>query len=208
MNSLKSQISLHPQIGGSLNTIEFFEGEREFFKYLPGFQGGVGVDFKVGDLVSIEPVLRYNQKGYATLLEFEYMPGKNLTEKLSLRLHYIDLPIWVNFNTEFDQFNLVYSVGPYVGYCIAGRQILEYSDGTQTQILDSKNDENFMNSLVANEFNRFDFGMNLGIRAEVSNFTLGLVGSLSAQNLFGPMLQDNNKHLNFQLNVGYKIELE
>lgn len=210
LNTSKAQISIHPQLGVSMNTIKDFDaGSYSDIGYLFGFQGGAGFDFKLGDLVSIEPILRYTQKGYKIESSDEFYPGLTISETVKLRLHYLELPVMVNFNTEVGDLNLVYSVGPYLGYCTAARLIDEQTDGTDTRIYDSKNDENFLKNMVDNgDFNRFDFGLNLGVNAEISNFTFGFSGAMSGQTVFGDFLKDANKHLNFQFNAGYKIELD
>ena len=141
LNTADAQISIHPQIGGSLNKIQVFE--KNEIGSIWGFQGGVGLDFKLGDVFSLEPILRYNQKGYGFENSFDWAPGVTFTEKYSLRLHYLELPVMANFNTEVGDINLVYSVGPYFGYCMAAREIIEITDGTDTEISDSKNNENF-----------------------------------------------------------------
>ena len=211
LNTSKAHLSIHPQFGVSMNKIKTFNldilgNNKDEIQYLLGFQGGVGFDFKVGDVLSIEPILRYNQKGYTEDLSYDYF-GINYSRKSLLRLHYIELPIMANFNMEMEKLNMVFTVGPYLGYCVAARGVRESVDGTVTESYDSKNDNNFLNDLVDySGFNRTDVGLNLGIRAEISNFTVGLSGAMSMNNVFSH--GDANKHLNFQFNAGYKIELD
>ncbi len=208
--SAKAQLTLHPFVGGSMNTIYFFDvpsKSQNDINYLIGFQGGVGLDIPLGDVVSIEPILKYTQKGYTAISEYNW-GFENYTNKESFRIHYIELPVMFNFNTELNDFNLVYSVGPYVACGFDARIISERSDGTTTETLDSKVNPDFYNDLVDFGYlNRIDFGMNVGVRAEISNFTIGLTGALSAQNFTGDLMRNANKFINYQLNIGYKIEL-
>lgn len=198
-------------IGGSMNTIYLFDASsksNEGIKYLLGYQGGVGLDIPVGEVLSIEPILKYTQKGYSTLEEYEWSPGVILTEKTSFRIHYLELPVMFNINSELDHFKMVYSVGPYVSYGLDARFISEKTDGTTTETYDTKNRSGFYSDLVEYGYlNRIDFGLILGVRAEISNFTIGLTGAMSGQNFSGDLMSEANKNLNYQLNIGYKIEL-
>lgn len=192
-------------LGGSLNTVitEDFGSDQNLATSIAGFHIGTGLDISVSDLISIEPILRYNQKGYGVELSDAWGPG--ITQKYSLRLHYLDLPILVNFNTEVGDMKLVYSVGPHVGFCMDAREILTISDGQYSESKDSKNNSEFMKELVdEREFNRFDYGLAIGVRAEINNFTVGLMAAGSIQPLYSVEFVN---HLNYQLNIGYKIEL-
>lgn len=203
--SAKAQITLHPMIGGSLNTAitDDFGSSENYYSHIAGFQAGAGLDITLGDLVSIEPILRYNQKGFGIEMSNFFSLA---SQKYSLRLHYLDLPVMVNFNTEVGDIKLVYSVGPHVGYCMDAREIITISDGKNTQTIDSKNNSEFMNELVnERDFNRLDFGLAIGCRAEINNFTIGLMTAASIQ----PIAKNSGafNSLNYQLNIGYKIEL-
>ena len=63
-----AQLSIHPMLGGSLNTVHDFDRTSSSISSILGFHGGVGVDIPLGDLVSIEPILRFNQKGFGHLV--------------------------------------------------------------------------------------------------------------------------------------------
>jgi hypothetical protein len=64
-----------------------------------------------------------------------------------------------------------------------------------------------MEKEVMNGINRSDFGLILGTQVELNNFTLGLHGQMSAQNLYGKLTENANKHMSLQLTFGYKFKL-
>jgi hypothetical protein len=103
---------------------------------------------------------------------------------------------------------LVYSIGPYLGYAVAVRQTMTQTDGTNTVTYDTKNNDNFMQNMVDNGMNRLDYGLIMGVRYEINNFTVGLDGAMSIQNFNGELTSNSNKHMNLQFTIGYKIELD
>lgn len=209
LNVINAQVNLHPVIGGSFNTYHDFRNDNENFKGILGYHFGVGADFSLGgDLLSIEPILRFNQRGlgYESTGDL-FGGGSNITQSMTIRLNYLELPVMFNFNTEVGDIKLVYSVGPYAAYCVRAHQVSSFSFQGQTQSFDSDDVTNFMDKLVADGFNRLDYGLLAGVRAEINNFTIGLNGGMSAQSLFDSFNSSSERQLNLQLSVGYKIEL-
>jgi len=202
-----AQLSIHPMLGGSLNTVHDFDRTSSSLSSILGFHGGVGLDIPLGDLVSIEPILRFNQKGFGVSSTEDMGGGDVIKTDMSFRYSTMELPIMFNFNTEVGDNKLVYSVGPYIGYAVAVREILTQTDGTNSVSYDTKNMSDFMQNMVDNGMNRLDYGMILGARYEISNFTVGLNGAMSIQNFNGELSSNANKHMNLQLTIGYKIEL-
>ena len=133
MNMIEAQVNLHPVIGGSFNTLRDFDGSNDANKGIFGYHFGIGADFDLGgDLLSIEPILRFNQRGLGYESTDDYF-GTTLTQTMTMRLNYLELPVMFNFNTEVGDMKLVYSVGPYAGYCLRAHTIVEMKAGGRTQ---------------------------------------------------------------------------
>lgn len=203
-----AQLSIHPMLGGSLNTVHDFDGTSSEITSILGFHGGLGFDIPLGDLVSIEPILRFNQKGFGLSFNEYFGSSQNIKTTMSFKYSSMELPIMFNFNTEVGDNKLVYSIGPYLGYAVAVRQTMTQTDGTNTVTYDTKNNDNFMQNMVDNGMNRLDYGLIMGVRYEINNFTVGLDGAMSIQNFNGELTSNSNKHMNLQFTIGYKIELD
>lgn len=208
-NKSQAQISLHPFIGGNLNTVQDFDNQEEndFFKPLAAIHCGAGIDIPLSKRVSIEPMLRFNQKGYSFSVQGKDYWDIEFVQKATYKLSFIEMPILVNFNTTYKKMKITYSIGPYVGYAVALRAQSSYKSEYYNEEYDSNSDPYFMEKEVMTGINRSDFGLILGTQAELNNFTLGLHGQMSAQNLYGKLTENANKHMSLQLTLGYKFKL-
>lgn len=208
-NKSQAQITLHPFIGGNLNTVQDFDNQElnDIYKPLAGIHFGAGIDIPISKRVSIEPVLRFNQKGYSFSIQGKDCWDLEFVQKGYYKLSVIELPILVNFNTTFKKMKITYSIGPYFGYAAEVRAQSSYKSEYYNEEFDSNSEPYFMENEVIRGINRSDFGLILGTQVEFNNFTLGLHGQMSAQNLYGKLTENANKHMNLQLTLGYKFEL-
>lgn len=208
-NKSQAQISLHPFIGGNLNSVHDFDNQEvnDFFKPLVAIHFGAGLDIPLSKRVSIEPMLKFNQKGYSVSFEGLDFMDLEFVQKGYYKLSVIEMPILVNFNTTYKKMKITYNVGPYFGYAAEVRAQSSYKSEYYNDEYDSNSDPNFMEKEVMNGINRSDFGLILGTQVELNNFTLGLHGQMSAQNLYGKLTENANKHMSLQLTFGYKFKL-
>ena len=208
-NKSQAQISLHPFIGGNLNTVQDFDNQEmnDFFKPLVAFHFGAGIDIPLSKLVSIEPSLRFNQKGWtATITGLDYM-DLEFVQKVSYKLSVIELPVLLNFNTTCKKMKITCNIGPYAGYAFLLRAQSSYKSQYCNDEYDSDSDPNFMEKeVINNRFNQSDFGLIMGTQFEVNNFTVALQGQISAQNVYGKLIENANKHMSLQLTLGYKFK--
>jgi len=208
-NKSQAQISLHPFVGGNLNTVQDFDNQElnDFFKPLVAIHFGAGIDIPISKRISIEPILRFNQKGWTasiTGMDFMDLP---FVQKASYKLSVIEMPILLNFNTLYKKLKISYNVGPYFGYTVDVSCQSSYKSDYYNEEFDSKSDPYFLEKEVMHGFNRPDFGLMLGTQLEVSNFTVGLHGQMSAQNFHGKLTENANKYMSLQLTMGYKFKL-
>jgi hypothetical protein len=85
-------------------------------KNLFGFHGGLAANFALNDAFSIQPEVLYSMKGAKT--EASYTGYSN---KISSRLHYIDVPVLARVNAG----GLFFELGPQIGFLVAAKQNVE-----------------------------------------------------------------------------------
>ena len=73
-----------------------------------GFQGGVMVNFGLGDIVSIQPEVLYSQKGF----KYADQQFGNVRNTGSVRYNYIDVPVLVRVRAA----GIFFEVGPQYSY--------------------------------------------------------------------------------------------
>ena len=145
-NKSQAQITLHPFIGGNLNTVHDFDNQElnDIFKPLAAIHFGAGIDIPLSKRVSIEPILRFNQKGYSCLLQGKDYWDLEFVQKGSYKLSVIELPILVNFNTTYKKMKITYSIGPYAGYAVALRAQSSYKSEYYNEEYDSNSEPYFL----------------------------------------------------------------
>ena len=89
-------------------------------KNIFGFNGGLVANFALNDAFSIQPEVLYSMKGNKT--ERAYT---GYTDKLTTRLHYIDVPVLARVNAG----GLFFELGPQIGFLVAAKQKEETSGG-------------------------------------------------------------------------------
>ena len=105
------------------------------YKSIFGFHAGAFANIALGNVVAVQPELLYSQKGasYPALLG----------DKIVRRLHYVDVPVMLRFNTNA----LFVEAGPQVGFLVKAQ---DRYDGTTT-------------ALDRSYFNEVDFGYAVGL---------------------------------------------
>lgn len=142
-----------------------------------GFQAGGVANFKLSDLLSIQPELLYSQKGYETKEQMGF--------KERATFHYIDLPVLLRINAD----GLFFEAGPQLGY-LAGQKTTISGDGFS----DTRTGTDGLNKLdfgyIAGLGYQLEAGMGLGIR-----YNGGLRGLAEGNGIA--------KNSVFQLQLGY-----
>lgn len=231
-SSSKAQISLRPYLGLNYSGYYFpkpddyndyttemkneWEAYIDNFHYRPLLNAGFHADIPLSDYFSLESGLRFIQKGgtYKEKTEIDDFGFIYKTELLNkTRFDVIEIPILFNYNMEIGDAYLTISGGPTVGGIVNLRQKVSFTESldgeSETTIYDTKDDPDYRQELLS-EINRFDLGANLGVRLDYYNFSFGLNYGGSFLSLepdsqgeeFAPYFQ------NFQVNIGYKIELD
>lgn len=116
-------------------------------KNLFGFHGGLVANFAINDAFSIQPEVLYSMKGTKT---------ESSTDKLTSRLHYIDVPILARVNAG----GLFFELGPQVGFLLAAKQKGESTSGAPSGTYELN---------IKSRVRTVDFGYAAGLGYQLSN---------------------------------------
>jgi len=154
-----------------------------------GFQGGLMYKiFIKDDWLSIQPELAYIQKGGTFDID---------TLNITANLDYVELPVMCVFNVLGGIIN--FHAGPQFSFLSSVNYTVSEANG-------STND---FNDTDLNNFNIFDFGLALGVGAELENVMIELrssFGFISIEKGFeynGQMYNPSSKNLNIQFIASY-----
>jgi hypothetical protein len=120
-------------------------------KNVVGFHGGLVANFAVNDAFSIQPELLYSMKGAKSE---ETIGG--YTDKVTSRLHYIDVPVLARVNAG----GLFFELGPQIGFLVAAKSKEEISGGVGSGTY---------NYNVKDQVKSVDFGYAAGLGYQISN---------------------------------------
>ncbi|MBC6608893.1 PorT family protein [Hymenobacter sp. BT188] len=150
-------------------------------KMLVGFHGGVTLNAPLSSdgFFSLQPELLYSQRGYRL---------EEGTNKLTVRHHFIDLPVLARINAD----GLIFEVGPQLGYLIGTKNTFENTTaGNGDDYFDG--DHQFSVGYIAGVGYQVASGPSVGIRYN---------GSISG--VYRNIVEDKKtRHSLFQLYVGY-----
>ncbi|GAB3315066.1 porin family protein [Hymenobacter humi] len=104
-------LSLGLKAGGTLST--FSGADATSMKNLFGFHAGVLANLSLTNHIAFQPELLYSQKGAQAALD-------GSTDKLTYRLHYVDVPLALHLNVD----GLFFEAGPQVGFLAAAQSKL------------------------------------------------------------------------------------
>jgi hypothetical protein len=160
-----------------------------------GFFAGVNAAIPVSDLVSIEPGLYYDQKGYdmngeLNLKGVEFL-GANAKAKLTS--HYVDLPVLLKLNLNGFQI----FAGPQISY-LAKADLKTTAGVLGFNLLNKTMD-------ATDQFNRWDAGVTGGIGYQFANGV-----NISASYDYGLSKVDANQNFDsynrsFKVGLGYNF---
>lgn len=128
-----------------------------------GYQIGVTSKMDLGKNISFNPSLVWSTKGYKLKndLYTNQDEGLNLNMKLKeiVNLNYIEMPLNLGYTLKLGKVNPIIQAGPYLSYLISGKH---------TSYLDNKKYPS--HKIDVRDLNRFDYGLNFSLGAEISKF--------------------------------------
>lgn len=179
-----SQISWNTKVGVNLSNVTRIDDS----KVKLGFQAGVGMEYALDEMWSVQPSLMFTTKGFKVKSE-----GKTLTANPM----YLELPVMaaIRFAVEDGQ-NVVVKAGPYLAYGLGGK----YKIGGEK--FDFFGDKEFAGFSVKGA-NRFDAGLGVGVAYEINQLFVDLTGEIGLTKLHGG--DKSPRNMNFSVGVGYKF---
>jgi hypothetical protein len=192
-------------------------GNTKNSRSLSGFNVGAIVDLPlVPSILSFQPGVFYTTKG--TKAETGDRNNVSLTNpfvKHSINPSYIEVPL--NFIGKIplsDNVRLFAGVGPYFAFGVAGKDKTEVMTVAGTSVTSSTSikwdeDTPFNNGDTHqgwNKFKRFDWGGNVQVGAEISNFLIAAqygIGFAKVRSGQSNSTDDKNKNRVFSVSVGY-----
>lgn len=94
----------------------------------PAFHVGLATECKVNDNFSIAADLLFAKKGFFQSYSENRYPSAGSTDSAStvaVSLYYIEIPVLMEFKARFEKMNVIFGIGPYVGYGMGGNVILD-----------------------------------------------------------------------------------
>ena len=149
--------------------------DKEFRdKFKSGFQTGVVADYKLSEVLFIQPGLLFSQYGYKC--------NTNVyATKSIVNLNYLQVP--VNFQLKFPLggIDLLIQTGPYFEFGINGK--IKYWDENGKRLSDKDLKVSFGSVLKKDDLKGFDSGIGLGAGLQFGNIQAGLGYNIGLRNL-------------------------
>lgn len=174
-------------IKGGLNLSTWNGGDADGAKTLVGGRVGVGIEYPLSEMFSIQPTLYLSHKGV------KYEQG---TSNAKVHEWYFDLPVDLQMRFNVAQgTNLVVGAGPYIAYGAFGKA---KGTGSLFGATVSREEDTFGDNGVKH----FDAGLNFEAGLEFGQFLVGGSYQLGLTKLHENV---NSYNSNFCINVGYKF---
>ena len=131
----------------SMSDIEFGDWEGSYNRKT-GFHAGILYKIKLPVGLALQPELLYIQKGGS----IDLFQVENVIPRVDFKMHYVQLPVNLQWGIDLMLFRPFIMVSPYIGYAIA--------KGDEFKDIDWK------------DLNRFEYGVGLGAGLDIWKFQL------------------------------------
>ncbi|MGC9342666.1 MAG: porin family protein [Bacteroidales bacterium] len=182
---------------GGLNLASLSIEDVSDANILPGFHGGAWVNIPLSGDISLQPELLYSGKGVEAVYDEEFLGIEIAEGETKIRLNYIDIPVYVNYNLSED---FHFFIGPYVGF------LLNANINTSAEILDFLDYTN-QDKISKDEFKSTDFGLSGGLGFSIDpvsfgfNYSLGLMTVATDESQMEALLESSKNNV-IQVFVG------
>lgn len=208
-----AQISIGFSAGSNLSTMSIQRRDLSTFRIKPifGYNFNFIAEYKINPNLSLNSGLTFSQKGFKQSIRYFYSPEVDSTAEMTSKLNYLEIPIYLKFNTNLNKGNFFYGIGPYFSYGfkgkvttdITGRNYASYTD----KITWSKN-RYFKSDLVEEygytNIKSFDLGIGNLIGIKYNHLMLTVSYQYSLRNIMWEYYQDEKmSNSTLSLSVGY-----
>jgi len=145
-------------------------GNPDNFQIRSGFQGGLIVDWKINDVIALQPGARFAMQGFKD----EYRTGVSATsgnkETRIISMYYLQVPLNVQYRLNIaEETNLLFQAGPYAGFGLFGRQT-RIRNGKTLELSDNHKKITFGNDKGFDVQKLMDYGVGAGVGIEFIRF--------------------------------------
>lgn len=195
--STDQKVVIGPRVGLNVSNI-CVPKDYEGWDSKLGFNVGVAVDLPVVNSFYVNTGLFYTVKG--AKIEDSY---GGYTAKSTISAGFIELPIYASYRLNFaEESQLQVNFGPYFGIGVNGKWKEEVTGyGEEEYDLFGTGDDQ-------EGFNRFDFGLGVGLGYTLHRVYLGLTYQFGLVNMLNHDVWDDDasvKFNNFNISIGYNF---
>lgn len=170
-------------------------------KIKPGFHVGIGGDYELSDLFSLDAGLLFSTMGYK-IQETTTIGFFPTSVEGSFNTYYLTIPIMAKLKLEVADINTFFGAGPYFAFGLTGNQkITTTSLGITSE---SDQDVEWGNDENTDNLKRLDFGLQVTGGVEIEDFTVSLFYALGLVDVT-PVNGITARNTVFGVSVGYYL---
>src|ERR1035437_4552183 len=202
--------------GANLSTMSIYLRDLNTFRINPIFGYNVNfiAEYNLNSSLSLWSGLSINQKGFNQHIKYYYSPRVDSAADMTSRLTYLELPVYIKFNTRLNQINLFYGIGPYISYGLQGKITTEIAgrncnDLSITDKISWDKPRDYIKSDLVREYGytdikRFDIGLSTILGVRYKNFIITASYKYGLNNIMWEYFQDEKMaNSSLSLSVGY-----
>ena len=209
------QILIGLSAGTTLSSMSVERRDLSTFKIKPifGFNFNLITEYKINQNFSLYSGLSLSQKGFKQSIRYFYRPDVDSTAEMISKLNYLEIPVYLKFNTSLNKINFFYGIGPYFSLGINGKVTSNITGRTNASYTDeiTWDKKMYFQSDLVEEYGytnikRFDIGIGnlIGINYNTLVFTLSYQYSL--RNIMWEYYQDEKmSNSSLALSLGYRF---
>ena len=207
------QLSVGISTGTNISSMSVSLRDLSTFRINPtfGYNTNVIVDYKINQGLSLSTGLSISGKGFNQHIKYFYMPQLDTTADMTCKFTYLDVPVYLKFNTTINQVSVFYGIGPYVSYGLHGKITTEITGRNSETLVDkvkwdkSRNyHSDLLNTFGYSNLKRPDFGLVTLVGFKYRNLFISASYQYGLKNLMWEYYQDEKmSHSSLSLSVGY-----
>ncbi|WP_373720623.1 porin family protein [Bacteroides heparinolyticus] len=184
-------------VKGGLNMSTYVGDNTDDAKFKPGVRIGVGMEYALSEIMSLQPSLYLSSKGAKFSGSANFLE-ENIKGDITFNQTYLELPVNLQFRfNAAGNTNIVVAGGPYFAYGIGGKTTATVTAGDNS--IKEKADTFGKDGV---DLNRFDAGINIEAGLEFGAILVGINTQLGVCRLGE---SGSPRNANIGVTVGYKF---
>lgn len=180
-NAQSTTVGIHAGASLAKSVMKYY-GEKADLKFLPGIYAGAFLDIPVAKKLTIQSGVNYVQKG-----AIEKDDSNGAGYEVTMRLHYLEVPLNVVWYSRLQQKGLYIGAGPAFSFGVAGK--MKYKEGSEEYSEKIKfgthEDDDMKGADIAGNVMAgytFDNGLTMGAVASFGMINLATIGDMKIYN--------------------------